>query len=284
MSTRRAQSMKVRPQGVRPTRVRLLTIAGSDSGGGAGIQADLKTFATFGGYGMSAVTAVTAQNTRTVRALALVPPALVRAQIAAVAEDIGVDAAKTGMLGSAAIVRAVAAAVRRYAIAPLVVDPVMVAKSGVRLLDRRAEQVLREELLPLAALVTPNLAEAEVLLGVRIRTERALEQAAVDLYRTLQVPVLVKGGHLRGQPIDALASPEGLVRFVGHRLPARGTHGAGCTLSAAITAGLARGLRLEDAIAVAKGFLEQAIARAPRLGRGVSPPDHLAPLVKPPNS
>ena len=256
-------------------RVRLLTIAGSDSGGGAGIQADLKTFAAFGGYGMSAVTAVTAQNTQTVRALALVPPALVSAQIAAVAEDLGIDAAKTGMLGSAAIVRAVAAAVRRHAIAPLVVDPVMVAKSGVRLLDPAAERVLRRELLPLATVVTPNLAEAEALLGGRIRTELALERAAVLLYRALGVPVLVKGGHLPGQPVDVLASPHGLTRFVGRRLPARATHGAGCTLSAAIAAGLAQGLSLVDAIAQAKGYLEEAMAHAPRLGGGVSPPDHL---------
>jgi len=256
-------------------RVRLLTIAGSDSGGGAGIPADLKTFAAFGGYGMSAVTAVTAQNTKTVRALALVPPALVSAQIAAVAEDLGIDAAKTGMLGSAAIVRAVAAAVRRHAIAPLVVDPVMVAKSGVRLLDPAAELVLRRELLPLAAVVTPNLAEAEALLGGRIRTELALERAAVELYRSLGVPVLVKGGHLPGRPVDVLASHEGVTRFVGHRLASRATHGAGCTLSAAIAAGLAQGLSLEDAIAEAKGYLEEAMARAPRLGGGVSPPDHL---------
>jgi hydroxymethylpyrimidine/phosphomethylpyrimidine kinase len=252
-----------------------MTIAGSDSGGGAGIQADLKTFAAFGGYGMSAVTAVTAQNTKTVRALALVPPALVSAQIAAVAEDLGIDAAKTGMLGSAAIVRAVAAAVRRHAIAPLVVDPVMVAKSGVRLLDPAAERVLRRELLPLATVVTPNLAEAEALLGARIRTELGLERAAVLLYRALGVPVLVKGGHLPGRPVDVLASPDGLTRFVGRRLAARATHGAGCTLSAAITAGLAQGLSLVDAIAEAKGYLEQAMARAPRLGGGVSPPDHL---------
>jgi hydroxymethylpyrimidine/phosphomethylpyrimidine kinase len=257
-----------------------LTIAGSDSGGGAGIQADLKTFAAFGGYGMSAVTAVTAQNTRTVRALALVPPALVTAQIAAVATDIGIDAAKTGMLGSAAIVRAVAAAVRRHVIAPLVVDPVMVAKSGARLLDPTAERVLRQELLPLAALVTPNLAEAEALLGggTRIRSEGTLELATIELARRLGVPVLVKGGHLPGRPVDVLASPHGLTRFVGRRRPARATHGAGCTLSAAIAAGRAAGAVLEDAIAEAQGFREEAIARAPRLGGGVSPPDHLVRL------
>jgi hydroxymethylpyrimidine/phosphomethylpyrimidine kinase len=262
-----------RPAAIR--RPRLLTIAGSDSGGGAGIQADLKTFAAFGGYGMSAVTAVTAQNTRTVRGLALVPAALVAAQIAAVAEDIGVDAAKTGMLGSAAIVRAVAAAVRRFALVPLVVDPVMVAKSGARLLDPRAISALRRELLPQAALVTPNLAEAEVLAGRAITSEAAMERAAVELYLALGAPVLIKGGHLPGRPVDVLASPAGLARFVGRRRPARATHGAGCTLSAAIAALLAAGRPLEDSIAEGKGYLEEAMARAPRIGRGVSPPDHL---------
>jgi len=252
-----------------------LTIAGSDSGGGAGIQADLKTFAAFGGFGMSAVTAVTAQNTRAVHALALVPPALVTAQIAAIASDIGVDGAKTGMLGSAAIVRAVAVAVRRFRIAPLVVDPVMVSKSGARLLDPNAITALVRELIPQAALVTPNLAEAQVLLGYRVRTEAAMERAAIELHLALGAPVLVKGGHLPGRPVDVLASPAGLARFVGRRRPARATHGAGCTLSAAIAALLARERSLEDAIAEAKGYLEAAIAAAPRIGRGVSPPDHL---------
>jgi hydroxymethylpyrimidine/phosphomethylpyrimidine kinase len=259
----------------RPGRLRLLTIAGSDSGGGAGIQADLKTFAAFGGYGMSAVTAVTAQNTLRVAGVRLLAPAFVAAQIDAVASDIGVDGAKTGMLGSAAIVRAVARAVRRHSIAPLVVDPVMVAKSGDRLLARAAIASLERHLLPLATLITPNLAEAAVLGRGRVRSPRHMEEVAERLHVATGVAVLVKGGHLRGVPIDVLAAPSGLTRFVGHRQPRRATHGAGCTLSAAIAALLAAGSSLEDAIAEAKAFLERAMAAAPRLGAGAYPPDHL---------
>ena len=259
----------------RPGRLRLLTIAGSDSGGGAGIQADIKTFAAFGAYGTSALTAVTAQNTRGVAAVRLLAPSLVAAQIDAVAGDIGVDGAKTGMLGSAAIVRAVARAVRRHRLAPLVVDPVMVAKSGHRLLARGALASLERHLLPLATLVTPNLAEAAVLGGRRVRSARHMEEVAERLHVALGVAVLVKGGHLRGAPVDVLAAPSGLTRFAGHRQPRRATHGAGCTLSAAITALLAGGSALEDAIAEAKAFLEGAMAAAPRLGGGTHPPDHL---------
>ena len=256
-------------------RPRLLTIAGSDSGGGAGIQADLKTFAAFGGFGMSALTAITAQNTREVRAVTLVPPAMVGAQIAAVAEDIGVDAAKTGMLGSAGIVRAVARAVRAHRIRPLVVDPVMVAKSGDLLLARDAIASLRRLLLPLATLLTPNMAEAAVLAGIAVENERDMVRAAAGIAAASGAAVLVKGGHLRGAPVDILVGPGGLVRFIGHRLRRRSTHGTGCALSAAIAALLARGRSLEDAIAEAKSYLEGAIAAAPRLGGGASPPDHL---------
>jgi len=254
--------------------LRLLTIAGSDSGGGAGIQADLKTFAAFGGFGMSAITGVTAQNTAEVRGVKLLPPRFVAAQIAAVADDIGIDAAKTGMLGSAGIVRAVARAVRALGIQPLVVDPVMIAKSGARLLDRRAVAALRRDLLPLAAVVTPNLAEAVALGASPTRSEADLERAAVQLHLALGVPVLVKGGHLPGRPVDVLASPAGLARFVGRRRRRGPVHGTGCTLSAAIAALLAAGFGLEDAIAGAKGYLEGAIAAAPRLGRGAIPLAH----------
>ncbi len=256
-------------------RPRLLTIAGSDSGGGAGIQADLKTFAAFGTYGMSALTGVTAQNTRAVTAVKLLPPAFVWAQIAAVATDIGVDAVKTGMLGSAAIVRVVARAIAAYALRPLVVDPVMVAKSGDLLLARDAIESLKRHLLPLASLVTPNMAEASVLAGMSVRNERDMARAAARIARAAGTAVLVKGGHLRGAPVDLLVAPSGLTRYIGRRLPRRATHGTGCTLSAAIAALLALGLTLEDAIAEAKGYLEGAIAAAPRLGRGASPPDHL---------
>lgn len=256
-------------------RPRLLTIAGSDSGGGAGIQADLKTFAAFGGYGMSALTGITAQNTREVRAVVILPPAMVSAQIAAVAEDIGVDAAKTGMLGSAAIVRAVARAIRAHAIRPLVVDPVMVAKSGDRLLAPDAIESLKRRLLPLATLVTPNMAEAAVLAGSPVRNERDMARAGYRIAVASGAAVLVKGGHLRGAPVDVLIGPGGLARFIGRRLPRRSTHGTGCTLAAAIVALLALGRPLEDAIAEAKSYLEGAMQAAPRLGGGASPPDHL---------
>ncbi len=258
-----------------PLRPRLLTIAGSDSGGGAGIQADLKTFAAFGCFGMSAITAATAQNTREVRGVQLLRPTLVAAQIAAVAEDIGVDAAKTGMLGSAPIVRAVVHAVRKHQLRPLVVDPVMVAKSGDRLLAAAAIQGVKRHLLPLATLVTPNMAEAAVLAGMPVRNEREMARAAYRIAVASGAAVLVKGGHLRGAPVDILIAPTGLTRFLGHRLPRLSTHGTGCTLSAAITALLGLGRPLEEAIAEAKGYLEGAIAAAPRLGRGSSPPDHL---------
>jgi hydroxymethylpyrimidine/phosphomethylpyrimidine kinase len=223
---------------------------------------------------MSAMTGVTAQNTVEVLGVHLLPPRFVAAQIAAVASDIGVDGVKTGMLGSAGIVRAVAGAVGELGLGPLVVDPVMVAKSGDRLLDRRAVTALRAELLPLASLVTPNLAEAAALGAPPIRSESGLERAAIRLYLDLGVPVLVKGGHLPGSPVDVLASSAGLTRFVGRRRRRGPFHGTGCTLSAAITALLAAGLPLEEAIAGAKGYLEGAIAGAPRLGRGASPLCH----------
>lgn len=256
-------------------RLRLLTIAGSDSGGGAGIQADLKTFAAFGAYGMSAVTAVTAQNTRGVVAVKVLPARLVAAQIEAVVEDIGVDGAKTGMLATASIVRAVAQALRRHQVKPLVIDPVMVAKAGARLLVPGAVRSLRELLFPLAQLITPNLDEAEALTGRRVRTLRAMEASARRLFEATGVPVLVKGGHLAGEPVDILATGSGVTCFRGRRGPGWATHGAGCTLTAAITALLAAGKPLETAIAEAKGYLEGAIRFAPRLGAGASPPDHL---------
>jgi hydroxymethylpyrimidine/phosphomethylpyrimidine kinase len=257
------------------TRLRLLTIAGSDSGGGAGIQGDLKTFAAFGAYGMSAVTAVTAQNTRGVTRWQLVSPALVAAQIEAVATDIGVDGAKTGMLGSAAVVRAVAQAVRRFELKPLVVDPVMVATSGDALMVRGAIESLKRFLFPFATLLTPNLFEAQILTGRRVRSRASMVEAALRLYQAWGVPVLVKGGHLPGAPIDVLADASGVTRFVGRRRGRGRAHGAGCALSAAITARLAAGQTLVDAIAEAKGYLEGALAAARALGGGAAPPDHL---------
>ena len=258
---------------------RLLTIAGSDSGGGAGVQADLKTFAAFGGYGMTAITAVTAQNTTRVTCVQHIRPTVVREQIAAVATDIGIDAAKIGMLGTAAIVRAVAGAVRRYRVRPLVIDPVMVSESGARLIDAEGLRVLVQELMPLAAVVTPNLAEAAVLCARQVRSSREMEWAARTLADHIGRPVLIKGGHRRGEPLDVLWDGEVLTRFRGRRVRSAATHGTGCTLSAAITALLGHGVEISEAIARAKAYVQGAILTAPGLGGGNGPLNHAWPGV-----
>uniref|UniRef100_UPI002ED709C3 Phosphomethylpyrimidine Kinase n=1 Tax=synthetic construct TaxID=32630 RepID=UPI002ED709C3 len=254
-----------------------LTIAGSDSGGGAGVQADLKTFSRFGVYGMSALTLVTAQNTLGVQRVHLLPPELVYAQIQAVAEDLPIHAAKTGALGNAAIVEAVAEAVRRFGIRPLVVDPVMVAKSGDPLLAPEAVAALKERLFPLATLITPNRLEAEALLGRPIRTLEEAEEAAKALLALGPKAVLLKGGHLEGEEaVDLLATGEGIRRFSAPRVQTRNTHGTGCTLSAAIAALLALGRPLEEAVAEAKAYLTRALETAPSLGHGHGPLNHFA--------
>ncbi|MDM7324638.1 MAG: bifunctional hydroxymethylpyrimidine kinase/phosphomethylpyrimidine kinase [Thermus sp.] len=254
-----------------------LTIAGSDSGGGAGIQADLKTFSRFGVYGTSALTLVTAQNTLGVQRVELLPPDLVYRQIQSVAEDFPIHAAKTGALGSAAIVEAVAQALEGYGIGPLVVDPVMVAKGGDPLLAPEAVQALKERLFPLATLITPNRLEAEALLGRPIPTLADAEEAAKDLLLLGPKAVLLKGGHLPGEEaVDLLATQEGLQAFRAPRIPTQNTHGTGCTLSAAIAALLALGKPLEEAVAEAKAYLTRALARAPGLGHGHGPLNHLA--------
>lgn len=254
-----------------------LTIAGSDSGGGAGVQADLKVFFRFGVYGTSALTLVTAQNTLGVQRVHLLPPDLVYAQIQSVAQDFPLHAAKTGALGEAAIVEAVAEAVRRFGIRPLVVDPVMVAKSGDPLLAKEAVAALKEKLFPLAALVTPNRLEAEALLGRPIRTLEEAEEAARDLLALGPKAVLLKGGHLEGEEaVDLLATQEGVRRFSAPRVRTHSTHGTGCTLSAALTALLALGRPLEEAVAGAKAYLTRALRTAPSLGRGHGPLNHLA--------
>ena len=255
-----------------------LTIAGSDSGGGAGIQADLKTFHQFGVFGTSVVVAVTAQNTLGVRAVHPVPGDVVQAQLDALADDLPPHALKTGMLADAALVTRVAAhlAARRWA--PLVVDPVMVATSGDRLLADDAVAAVRERLLPLATVVTPNLDEAEVLVGAPVRDEAAMARAGAALLAMGARAALVKGGHLAGDVLaDLLVTPSGTRRWAHPRLPTRATHGTGCTLSAAITAGLARGAPLEDAVARALAFVQRALATAPGLGAGHGPLNHWAP-------
>ena len=254
---------------------RALTIAGSDSSGGAGIQADLKTFAAYGVYGASALTAVTAQSTVAVTAVHVLPVPLVRAQIDAVLGDIGADAVKTGMLATAAVVLAVAEAIAAWRPPAVVVDPVMIAKSGSTLLDVEAVAALRERLLPLADLVTPNAPEAAALTGHEVHSVATAREAAVRLHALGPKAVLVKGGHLPGdEVVDVLYDGRHLHELRGPRVPGTHTHGTGCTLASAIAAGLAKGLGLEPAVADARAYVAGAIAHAPRLGRGHGPLDH----------
>jgi hydroxymethylpyrimidine/phosphomethylpyrimidine kinase len=263
---------------------RLLTIAGSDSGGGAGIQADLKTFAAHGAYGMSVIAALTAQNTREVRAVHEVPPEMVAAQIDAVLEDIGADAIKIGMLSSAAIVRAVADRLRFHLKGkevPVVLDPVMVAKSGDRLLREDAVEALRSDLLPLATLVTPNVPELEALTGLAAGTEEERLAAARSLLARGPA-VLAKGGHAEGEEVvDLLLDRDDRVhRFAHPRLHTHSTHGTGCTLSSAIAARLGAGEEMPRAVAGAIDYLARALAAAYPLGTGDGhgPVDHLFAL------
>ncbi len=254
---------------------RCLTIAGSDSGGGAGIQADLKTFQALGVFGMSAITALTAQNTLGVRGIHEVPPEFVALQIDAVAEDIGVDAAKTGMLASGAIIEAVAAAVQRHAITNLVVDPVMIAKSGDRLLHDAAQDAMKRRLLPLALVVTPNVPEAEALTGVTIDGDASIEAALHALHALGPAWVLLKGGHLAASDAtDFLYDGAHVHTFTGPRIATRNTHGTGCTYASAITAWIARGLAVPDAIHHAKAYLTRAIRDSLDLGHGHGPLHH----------
>jgi len=255
-----------------------LTVAGSDSGGGAGIQADLRTFAAHGVHGTSALTAITAQNSVGVSAWVALEPSMVVAQIEAVATDMPVAAAKTGMLATAAIVAAVAEAVRRLRIAPLVVDPVMVAKSGDRLLDAAAERAYVETLFPLAALVTPNLHEAEVLLGRPVRDVAAMRIAARDLAALGARAALVKGGGLAGDAVDVLFDGERTVDLRAPRVDTGNTHGTGCTLSAAICARLALGDPLAEAVRAAKAYLTEGLRRSYAVGRGRGVVHHLHPF------
>ena len=255
-----------------------LTIAGSDSGGGAGIQADLKTFHRFGLFGTSVITAVTAQNTRGVTAWAALDTSLIRAQIDAVATDLRPGAVKTGMLADAAVVAAVAAALREHALAPYVLDPVMVATSGDLLLQHDAVGAIQRELLPIADLVTPNLDETEILVGGRVRDVSAMEQAARALVHDLGArAALVKGGHLTGaSSVDVLYDGARITRFTHERIQTTSTHGTGCTLSSAITAHLALGVPLRDAVRESLDYVHRAIATAPGLGSGHGPLNHFA--------
>lgn len=254
----------------------VLTIAGSDSGGGAGIQADLKTFSAFGAFGTSAVTAITVQDTTGVTGVHPVPVEVVQAQIAVVAADLAPRAVKTGMLASEALVEAVADSIVAAKLPNYVLDPVMVATSGDRLLAREAEVRVRTSLLPLAAVVTPNLDEASLLLGREVRTVEAMRAAARELVELGARAALLKGGHLAGDDlVDVLFDGEALREWRRPRIDTTSTHGTGCTLSAAIAAGLAHGRPLVTAVDDALDYVRRAILAAPGLGRGHGPLNHL---------
>ena len=253
-----------------------LSIAGSDPSGGAGIQADLKTFQRFGVYGEAVITLLTVQNTQGVRRVEILSPELVADQISAVVDDIPPAAAKVGALGNRAIVQAVARAARDFRF-PLVVDPVMMSKNGAIMMDAEALRAFADELLPRAFLLTPNLPEAAGLAGFAVRDRDAMIRAAEKARALGAANVLVKGGHLEGDAVDILLMANGEFReFSGPRIPTAHTHGTGCTYSAAIAAGLARGQELADAVACAKAFITEAIRTAPELGRGSGPLNHFA--------
>ena len=255
---------------------RVLIVAGSDSGGGAGIQADIKAVTAMGGFAATAVTALTAQNTQGVHGVVPVAPAFIAQQMEVVLTDIGAEAVKTGMLHSAEVIDSVVASLRRYAPGvPLVVDPVMVAKGGHRLLLNEAETALRDRLLPTAALLTPNLPEAEVLVGFPVRVEADMTRAAAKLVALGARAVLMKGGHLDGDRVVDLLFHDGRVdRFEDARIASRNTHGTGCTLASAVAAGLAQKMSLRDAVARARAYVRDAIASAPGYGQGHGPLNH----------
>ena len=251
-----------------------MTIAGSDSGGGAGIQADLKTFSALGVFGTSTLTAITAQNTVGVTAVHEIPTDVIAAQIDAVVSDIGADAVKTGMLSSSPIVATVAAAVRRHGISNLVVDPVMVAKSGDRLLREEAIATIRNELIPLAKVVTPNIPEAEDLTGRSIESDDDVRRAAEAIIGMGAKSVVIKGGHRKGPPTDVLYDGEEFLEFTTERIPSTNTHGTGCTFASAVAAGLAHGLETPAAVRQAKDYVTAAISAAYPIGQGHGPLHH----------
>jgi len=248
-----------------------LSIAGSDPSGGAGIQADLKTFAKLNVYGMSVVTALTAQNTQGVHDVFAVPGEFVGSQLDAVFTDIPPEAVKTGMLGTAVVVDVVAQRIRKYGADKLVVDPVLVSSSGTHLLEHAGEDLLKRVLLPLAFLLTPNLAEASVLTGVEVKDLDTMQEAARRLHRMGARNVLVKGGHLGGDASDVFYDGAEMERLFSKRIPTADLHGTGCVLSSAITANLARGLSLREAVVQGKEFVTTAIRNSLRLGKGSGP-------------
>lgn len=255
---------------------RALTIAGSDSGGGAGIQADLKTFMARNVFGMSAVTAVTAQNTLGVEGFHPIPLDMIEKQIDMVISDIGVDAVKTGMMGTADVIQLVARKLKEHSIEKLVVDPVMIAKGGAKLLEDDATQAIIEHLLPLATIVTPNIPEAEVILDAKIETIDDMIEAAKKLVSLGAKGAVVKGGHFDGDPIDIFYDGSEARAFPGKRVETRHTHGTGCTFAACIAAELAKGASLERSVETAKAYITAAITEELGLGQGHGPTNHWA--------
>ncbi|QXM25440.1 bifunctional hydroxymethylpyrimidine kinase/phosphomethylpyrimidine kinase [Elioraea tepida] len=255
---------------------RVLIVAGSDSGGGAGIQADIKAVTALGAFAMTAVTALTAQNTEGVEGVFPVPPAFIREQMGVVIADLGVDSVKTGMLHDAAVIEAVAEEITlRLPGIPVVVDPVMVAKGGHRLLEESAVEALIRLLIPLASVITPNVPEAEALVGAAILDVADMRRVAEELLGRGARAVLLKGGHLPGERVtDLLATAEGIEAFESPRLETRHTHGTGCTLASAIAAGLAQGMSLRESVIRARHYVLLAMASAPGYGRGHGPLDH----------
>jgi len=258
-----------------------MTIAGSDSGGGAGIQADLKTFSALGVYGTSAITAITAQNTQRVTQVLELPPDLVAAQIDAIVSDIGADAVKTGMLANSAIIEVVADKVRQHGLANLVVDPVMIAKSGDHLLQPEAVAALRDLLLPLALVVTPNVPEAEVLVGRKLESPDDFRRAAEEIGALGARHVVLKGGHRDGPAVDLYYDGNSFHEFTAARVDTSSTHGTGCTFASAIAAALAKGSSVREAVAMAKAYVTKALQSAYPVGHGHEPVHHFFRFCQP---
>lgn len=259
---------------------KVLTIAGSDPSGGAGIQADLKTFAALGAHGMAVITSLTAQNSIGVQGIHCIAPEFVERQIESIASDMGSDSVKTGMLANAGIVSAVAKKIRGGRLGRLVVDPVMVSKSGAALLDKEGRAAMSKLLLPLAWLVTPNIPEAEVLAGIKIKGIKDMEKAARAIKKLGPENALVKGGHLDGKPTDVLFDESGFVHFTMDRVETRNSRGTGCALSAAIAAGLANGKPLREAMQEAREYIQAALKKSLSIGKGIGPVHHFAALYR----
>lgn len=253
---------------------KLLTIAGSDSSGGAGIQADIKTFSAHGVFGMSIITAVTAQNTEGVFAVQDITPDIIQKQIEVIFDDIPVDGVKIGMVSKSETIKIIAETLGKYSAKNLVVDPVMISKSGYDLLQPEAKEALIKCLLPMATVITPNLPEAEVITGLEISTIEDMKKAAIEIYKMGPKYVLVKGGHLEGEAVDVLYDGNEFTYYSSPRIHTINTHGTGCTLSSAIAANLGKGLSITEAIDDAKDYITRAIKESFSIGKGVGPVHH----------